>query len=613
MVDLGDGAAPNVIHNLNIASVAKAAWTSNSSAPYKINLGSLATETQEMDSITTNTTWSGVIEIVQDVIIRSGVTLTISPGTMIVPYKGASLVVNGTLSAVGTSSQNITFARRDSSGYWGGIRFNSGSGSSSVQYCTIANATIGISCYSSSPFITYTSLLKDSLYGIYCYSASPTIHHDTIMGSVYALRCDNNSSPLLGVPATPPGPGHNVFTQNTNGIFTSNSSTPLIGSGGGYVAGYNCIHSNTGADFIATSCGSIWAQANWWNGTPKTYLSNTTLYYTPALTSDPNGCNPLGTTIGTFADRKNTVETLSVGSLASATISTVSSSSGSENPDLANLLLLTANGKYSEAAAGYKQKYNDATDVEGKKYLLAQIANCYRKGESSVVTSSGQGLLDYLNDVGKKLSTGDELYAATLELQSRYLIEQGQYETAVEKYKTLRKGFTNNTRINKHALFNLGYLYAQMLGDSATGKIYFDALTTKYPDDELSYLSKFLHGRYTGISLKSKSIENEKDLLAETSLIPTETAIKANYPNPFNPSTVISYQLSVPGNVSLKVYDMLGREVAVLTDGMKEAGYYTATFNGSRLASGVYFVRMKATPQDGTDPFVKTMKMVLTK
>jgi hypothetical protein len=57
---------------------------------------------------------------------------------------------------------------------------------------------------------------------------------------------------------------------------------------------------------------------------------------------------------------------------------------------------------------------------------------------------------------------------------------------------------------------------------------------------------------------------------------------------------------------------MLGREVAVLADGMKEAGYYNATFDASRLASGVYFTRFTATPQDGNQ-FTKTMKMLLTK
>jgi hypothetical protein len=58
---------------------------------------------------------------------------------------------------------------------------------------------------------------------------------------------------------------------------------------------------------------------------------------------------------------------------------------------------------------------------------------------------------------------------------------------------------------------------------------------------------------------------------------------------------------------------MLGREIAILVDGIKEAGYYTVTFNASRLASGIYFTRFMAIPQDGSKPFSQTMKMLVTK
>jgi hypothetical protein len=97
--------------------------------------------------------------------------------------------------------------------------------------------------------------------------------------------------------------------------------------------------------------------------------------------------------------------------------------------------------------------------------------------------------------------------------------------------------------------------------------------------------------------------------------LPSEFNLSQNYPNPFNPSTVISYQLPVIGFVTLKVYDILGREVATLINEEKPAGEYEVEFNISNLsggisakggyASGVYFYQLKV------GEFVETRKMVL--
>lgn len=74
--------------------------------------------------------------------------------------------------------------------------------------------------------------------------------------------------------------------------------------------------------------------------------------------------------------------------------------------------------------------------------------------------------------------------------------------------------------------------------------------------------------------------------------IPETTALHQNYPNPFNPSTVISYQLAASSQVTLKVYDLLGREVYTLVDGRINAGNHQVLLNASALASGIYFYRL---------------------
>jgi hypothetical protein len=76
--------------------------------------------------------------------------------------------------------------------------------------------------------------------------------------------------------------------------------------------------------------------------------------------------------------------------------------------------------------------------------------------------------------------------------------------------------------------------------------------------------------------------------------IPAEFALEQNYPNPFNPSTRIKYQVSSISKVVLKVYDVLGNEIATLVNELKPAGIYEVEFNASSLSSGVYFYQLKA-------------------
>jgi hypothetical protein len=89
--------------------------------------------------------------------------------------------------------------------------------------------------------------------------------------------------------------------------------------------------------------------------------------------------------------------------------------------------------------------------------------------------------------------------------------------------------------------------------------------------------------------------------------VPTEFALEQNYPNPFNPSTVVSCQLPVASHMRIAVYDILGREVAVLMDEKKEGGRYEVTWDARGCASGVYFYRLSA------GSFMATRKMLLVR
>jgi hypothetical protein len=100
--------------------------------------------------------------------------------------------------------------------------------------------------------------------------------------------------------------------------------------------------------------------------------------------------------------------------------------------------------------------------------------------------------------------------------------------------------------------------------------------------------------------------------IAEHPLIPTELVLEQNYPNPFNPTTAISYQLTTNSHATLKIFDVLGHEVATLVNGFVTAGRHTVTWNGQNdrgeaVSSGVYLYRLTV----GNS--VVTRRMVLLK
>jgi len=83
--------------------------------------------------------------------------------------------------------------------------------------------------------------------------------------------------------------------------------------------------------------------------------------------------------------------------------------------------------------------------------------------------------------------------------------------------------------------------------------------------------------------------------------------LQQNFPNPFNPTTQIRFSLAEQSQVTLKVYNILGKEIATLVNDVKGAGVHEVSFNGTGLASGVYFYTLQ------TGKFTQTNKMILVK
>ncbi|HYQ87024.1 MAG TPA: T9SS type A sorting domain-containing protein, partial [Bacteroidota bacterium] len=101
---------------------------------------------------------------------------------------------------------------------------------------------------------------------------------------------------------------------------------------------------------------------------------------------------------------------------------------------------------------------------------------------------------------------------------------------------------------------------------------------------------------------------------ADPYLAPAEFSLNQNFPNPFNPTTMIAYELPGESRVSLKIYNLLGQVVQTLSDGIETAGYKSREWDAGRFASGVYFYRLEAaTAADPGKPFIQVRRLLLVR
>jgi hypothetical protein len=138
------------------------------------------------------------------------------------------------------------------------------------------------------------------------------------------------------------------------------------------------------------------------------------------------------------------------------------------------------------------------------------------------------------------------------------------------------------------------------------------------PDQKQLVIPIEIRGRDANISISYKGIAGQGELAGQMTksitieYVPDEFVLYANYPNPFNPTTKIDYSLPSKNNVSLVIYDILGREVITLFNGLQEPGYKSITWNGTdalgkSVGAGMYFYLLQA------GDFRQTKKMILLK
>ncbi|NWF90949.1 MAG: right-handed parallel beta-helix repeat-containing protein, partial [Ignavibacteriaceae bacterium] len=505
---------------------------------------------------------------------------------------------------------------------WGGLVFNSGSGGT-IQYCNIRNAVTGIACYNTLPIIQHNSIFDNStgisLYnigtssneisynliqdnsskGVYLSSASPKLYSNTITNNgQYGVYCYYNSSPYLYdniisghtgsglyctsyssaklVPWNASGCcwGHgdnNISNNSGRGINASYWSNLYLGSSP--YGGFNSICDNTGYELSAMYSCNIMAEINWWGTSPEFYTYQSTFDNLPYLSNPPNGIQKAGVT----ENGETSYQSINNGI----------------DRNLEKAYMLQLEGKFDEAIAAYSNFINTKPSDPEAAYALVRIEECHR-------LSNKEGFLNYLNkDVKSLAAINNYLAVVLLELESQYFVKDEKYKEAIDNFQKINKEYNLNSYVDKYSIFNTGYIYLKFLNDVDNAVKSFEELTNKYPEDDLVGEFKYL--------LRGVNPNMPKNSSLSTAILPSEFEVTQNYPNPFNPTTKISYQLPVDAPVTLKVYDLLGREVATLINEERQAGTHEVEVDANNPSSGVYLY--KITMND----FAKTMKMIVIK
>lgn len=528
-----------------------------------------------------NLTYSSPIYIIEDLTIPDGRTLSLGSNVTVYVRAGKKINVYGELHV----QDGVTFTKAASGSYWSGIDLRSGGYFDVHGDITIEQATCGVDFYggtisngtntitvqncstvgvcvnsgAGSPDIQNINLINaGTVYGsIACVGGSasiPPVYKCTSQGSKYALYIGSNCSASVdwydiknthtSEPINAPYPS-SVSLNGTNNIIKAAGVARAINNG---------------------TTGWIDAKNNWWgvNPPPSTYFAFPSSTYIDYSSAEDNLLLPTETGI-----YKMTIEE-------------------KESFELAQELEFA--GKLSNAIEMYESLLKSENNPWKKKLIITSMLRAVNNGEKNY---------DYLKViVENELKTADSYYEATLDaLLCELLINEGKYQDAIDGlYEKIQK--YKGTSIEVEFLARISLIYSDNLKDNAKALTVADMAASINAGQEVlravyeSAGQEFCPWEYTNefkdeVELKKISEEELDQSITENN----DVSIS---PNPFNPSTTISYSIVQDSHVSLCIYNLSGQKVATLVDSSMPAGTHHAVFNGSNLASGIYFYRFES-------------------
>jgi len=596
---------------------------------------------------------SGSYNITSTLTVPAGITLSFSAGTTVQFSSGASLIANGVLNVAGTSSQPVTFTSTGgtSPGSWGSVQMSqSGASSSNINYANILYGTEVDVSSANNVTIQNCSITNNSGNGIYINSSSNfTALHDTIKNTnayhgiyisggssnncYYNVISKTNQSQngagilysgasgtvgendidyynwgIAAIWGASPNADHSPATKNnrvTHCQLGLNVYYQSYCNFGQYTYAYtwnlNSIHDNSpynaavGYSYPTVASG-LYAEDDWWNNASLFYVSSACYgYFTPTHSSDPWYGYPIPSNkrmedgvVVTPSIAQNNNRSTPFGSIQNTVIS----------PSI------PADSLFIGVGLRDQKKFKDAKDLF-MSYLNAHPDNqaAYVHLYSCADTGTTSEIIQYFKNLPKQADYSHKLLLANLYLT------QGDINSAKQVNNAIIAA-NPNTPLALRAKLNNFSIALDFEHDANTASAILTqveaqaSLSTPMELLTAEGALKFYVDPKTG---QMPNINAYQSGNATISPLALNDGLLQNYPNPFNPATVIAYRVTQAGRVSLKIYDVLGREVADLVNGDRESGVYTERFDASHLSSGIYFYRLIA---PGID---QTRKMLVTK
>jgi parallel beta-helix repeat protein len=493
--------------------------------------------------------------------VPGGQTLTIQPGVVVRLGLGLNLTVGGTLNAIGTAAESIRVTTTQpvpAPGQWGQILV---SGSGTLRYCIIEyGASSGFAIQTSGSSVALdisNSMIRNNTIGASLSGLNTSIRNSNVRGNLgtglsldqgaVAQECDITNNGNVGIAS---GTGTTVIkcslTNNGGGISSSGTGITVI----------KCSLTNNG--------GGIYI-----NGT-NSLIRGCTVRYS----------NSYGIVIG---GSFTTIDSCIIAQNAAGGIALSFGESCSARHNI-----IFGNSQAGIIGDGANDTVENNT-VVGNGSGITYLSGTAIVRNNVIANNTGNGVhtlasppptVKFNNVYGNTTSfSGFSVFFGDTSLGFR-----NRRNDACDPFSNINLNpmFVNPANGDYHLMA------ASHMIDAG------DTLSQRDPDSTITDIGAFYYTHTVSVHDRSY-------------LAPAQFILSQNYPNPFNPSTKIEFSLPKAGNVTLKVFDVLGREVATLVSENLSAGTYQREWNAGDVASGMYFYRLKA------GDFVQTKKLLLVR